>query len=161
MVPGPGRGVLEVSRAGLRARVSILHFLGGFTVDVTGDRAIAQTKMTITSARASTASSSTSSAPGRFYDFFEERAGAGRSCAASRSTRRTGWTRSTPAATLALDPALLAHFPDGYRHLGYLQTKAGFNVKRGLPGLSGRAVEHLYAEGRAWLDGSPRPGVPL
>ena len=66
-----------------------------------------------------------------------------------------------PAATLALDAGLLADFPAGYRHLGYLQTKAGFDVKRGLPGLRGEAVERLYAEGRAWLEGSPRPGVPL
>ena len=30
-----------------------------------------------------------------------------------------------------------------------------------LPGLTGAAVELLYSEGAAWLDGSPTPGVPL
>jgi hypothetical protein len=45
--------------------------------------------------------------------------------------------------------------------LGYLQTKAGFDVRLGLPGLRGPAVEKLYAEGTAWLDGSAKPGVPL
>jgi hypothetical protein len=55
---------------------------------------------------------------------------------------------------------LLAQFPEGYRHLGYLQSKNGFTVKKGLPGLRGEAVQRLYAEGRAWLDGSAKPGQP-
>ena len=65
-----------------------------------------------------------------------------------------------PADTLSLDPALLARFPAGYRHLGYLQTKAGFTVKTGLPRLTGEAVTRLYDEGAEWLDGSPAPGEP-
>jgi hypothetical protein len=56
-----------------------------------------------------------------------------------------------PAASLTLDPDLLNRFPTGYRHLGYLQTKAGFTVKDGLPGLTGTAVEQLYSEGKQWL----------
>jgi hypothetical protein len=63
--------------------------------------------------------------------------------------------------TLALDAARLARFPEGYRHLGYLQSSIGFDVKGNLPGLRGDAVDTLYAEGRAWLAGSERPGVPL
>jgi hypothetical protein len=66
-----------------------------------------------------------------------------------------------PSRRLMLDPVLLATFPEGYRHLGYLQSKNGFTVKDGLPGLRGAAVEKLYAEGRAWLAGSARPGEPL
>lgn len=38
---------------------------------------------------------------------------------------------------------------DEGRHLGYVQTKAGFTVKPGLPGLVGDAVVQLYAEGTA------------
>jgi hypothetical protein len=66
-----------------------------------------------------------------------------------------------PGTTLELDAALLARFPEGYRHLGYLQTKAGFNVRLGLPGLRGPEVQTLYAEGKAWLEGSPMPGKAL
>jgi hypothetical protein len=66
-----------------------------------------------------------------------------------------------PNATLELDAELLAQFPEGYRHLGYLQTQVGYDVKRsGMPGLKGPEVEQLYAEGRAWLDGSAEPGSP-
>jgi hypothetical protein len=66
-----------------------------------------------------------------------------------------------PAARLALDDTLLASFPEGYRHLAYLQSSIGFKVKQGLPGLRGPAVAKLYSEGAAWLAGSATPGSPL
>ena len=58
-----------------------------------------------------------------------------------------------PAASLTLDPALLQQFPEGYRHLAYLQTGLGFAVKRDMPGLKGPEVEALYRRGAAWLRG--------
>jgi len=58
-------------------------------------------------------------------------------------------------ARLRLDPDLLGSYPEGYRHLAYVQTKAGFKVKQDLPGLRGAAVERLYAAGAAFLDGAP------
>jgi len=66
-----------------------------------------------------------------------------------------------PAASLKLDPARLAQFPEGYRHLAYMQTSLGFEVKNGLPGTTGPAVQTLYAEGAAWLNGSDTPGAAL
>jgi hypothetical protein len=60
-----------------------------------------------------------------------------------------------PAAKLALDPALLAKFPEGYRHLAYLQTKIGFTIKLDMPQLQGPVVQALYAHGQAWLEGAP------
>lgn len=66
-----------------------------------------------------------------------------------------------PSARLQLDAERLARFPEGYRHLAYLQSKNGFAVKTDLPGLRGPAVLKLYAEGKAWLAGSERPGEPL
>jgi hypothetical protein len=59
-----------------------------------------------------------------------------------------------PGAKLALDPALLERFPEGYRHLAYLQTKLGFTIKLDLPQLKGDVVQQLYGHGRAWLDGA-------
>ena len=60
-----------------------------------------------------------------------------------------------PSAALALDRDLLLRFPEGYRHLAYLQTRIGYNVKRDMPGLKGPEVEALYARGAAWLEGQP------
>ena len=66
-----------------------------------------------------------------------------------------------PSAVLKLDPERLAKYPEGYRHLAYLQSKNGFAVKENLPGLRGPVVAKLYAEGQAWLAGSARAGEPL
>jgi hypothetical protein len=55
---------------------------------------------------------------------------------------------------IKLDPDLLGSIPEGYRHLGYLQSKLGFQVKRDLPQLKGEVVLNLYRHGRAWLDGA-------
>ena len=60
-----------------------------------------------------------------------------------------------PAATLRLDPQLLGRFPEGYRHLAYLQTNIGYTIKPDMPGLKGAEVEALYARGRRWLAGKP------
>jgi hypothetical protein len=60
-----------------------------------------------------------------------------------------------PAASLALDPGLLARFPEGYRYLAYLQVRAGYPVKPDMPGLRGPEVERLYRRGAAWLAGEP------
>ena len=49
--------------------------------------------------------------------------------------------------------SLLVQFPEGYRHLAYLQTKIGYKVKPDMPGLDGPEVDQLYGDGAAWLAG--------
>src|SRR6516165_11556468 len=44
---GPATEFIRVSRAGFERGVNILHFLGGNSVDLAGDRATSQTKVTI------------------------------------------------------------------------------------------------------------------
>jgi hypothetical protein len=56
-------------------------------------------------------------------------------------------------STESLDAERLARFPPGYRHLGYVQSAIGFEVKRDMPGLTGPAVEDLYRRGARWLAG--------
>jgi hypothetical protein len=158
---GPARDFIAVSREGFEKGVSILHFLGGFTCDVNGRRAISQVKMTINQRALVHDIRVDVVCTGRFYDFLEQR------------DRRWGIVRRQPiyekdrmdpvdpAARLALDDTLLASFPEGYRHLAYLQSSIGFKVKQGLPGLRGPAVAKLYSEGAAWLAGSAAPGSPL
>ena len=157
---GPARDFIAVSREGFERGVSILHFLGGFTCDVQGSRAVAQTKMTISQRAVVEGVQVDVVCTGRFYDFFEKRG----HWAIVRRQPIYEKDRMDPVDSswsLALDRARLARFPEGYRHLAYLQSSNGFDVKGNLPGLRGPAVETLYAEGRAWLAGSERPGVPL
>jgi hypothetical protein len=58
-----------------------------------------------------------------------------------------------PTAVLKLDPQALATFPAGYRHLAYIQTRIGYQVKMDMPMLTGPAVDDLYRRGRQWLAG--------
>ena len=48
-----------------------------------------------------------------------------------------------PDAKLHLDPELLAKYPEGYRHLAYLQAQIGFNPKLDMPGHTGPELEAL------------------
>jgi hypothetical protein len=98
---------------------------------------------------------------GRFYDFFEKRAGRWGIVRRQPIYEKDRLDPVDPSAILKLDAELLVRFPEGYRHLAYLQAKNGFTVKTDLPGLRGPATEKLYAEGKAWLAGSPQPGEYL
>ena len=158
---GPAQKFIEVSRDGFNRGVSILHFLGGFTCDIAGQRAIAQTKMSISQRADVHGVTVDVLCVGRFYDFFEKRDGNWKIVRRRLTYEKDRMDPVDPSATLKLDPKLLARFPEGYRHLGYLQTSIGFKVKDGLPGLRGPSVEKLYAEGKAWLAGSATPGEPL
>jgi hypothetical protein len=158
---GPARDFIEVSRQGFEKGVSILHFLGGFTCDIAGSRAIAQTKMTINQRATVDSVLVDVVCTGRFYDFFEKRGERWGIVRRQPIYEKDRMDPVDPSATLRLDADRLGGFPEGYRHLGYLQSKNGFTVKIGLPGLRGAAVTTLYAEGRAWLEGSAGPGVPL
>ena len=152
---GSAEHFIELSREGWDKGVSILHFLGGSAIDVAGPRAIAQTKMSISQRATIDEITCDVVCTGRFYDFFERRGGEWRIVLRQPIYEKDRLDPVDPAATMALDPALLVQFPDGYRHLGYVQTKIGYTVKRDMPTLKGPEVERLYATGAAWLDGKP------
>jgi SnoaL-like protein len=146
---------IAVSRAGFEKGVSILHFLGGNSADVVGSRAISQTKMTISQRAQVHDVLCDVVCTGRFYDFLEKRDGRWGMVLRQPIYEKDRMDPVDPAARLTLDPAVLRRFPEGYRHLAYLQTQIGFKVKPDMPGLKGPEVEALYARGRAWLDGKP------
>ena len=156
----PAAEFIRASQEGWARGVSILHFLGGHSADIAGHRAIAQTKMTISQRAEVHGVVVDAVCTGRFYDFLSRVDGEWLITRRQPIYEKDRLDVVDPAATLALDRALLGSFPVGYRHLAYLQTKVGFTVKQGLPGLRGEAVERLYREGAAWLAGSPTPGTP-
>jgi SnoaL-like domain len=167
---GPKEDFIRVSQEGAARGVNILHFTGGVRITLNATRAIAQTRMTIMQRAEVEGVLCDVSCLGRFYDFFEKRGvgGVGPPEPAERREGRWGIVLRQPiyekdridtvdpAATLILDPELLARFPEGYRHLAYLQVKVGYPVKPDMPGLRGPAaegLERLYQRGAAWLAG--------
>jgi hypothetical protein len=158
---GPAKDFIAVSREGFERGVNILHSLGGWTCELAGTRAVSQVKMNILQRAPLHDVLVDVVCIGRFYDFFEKRDNRWAIVRRQPIYEKDRLDPVDPRAILELDLATLARFPEGYRHLGYLQANNGFTVKDGLPGLRGPAVELLYREGKAWLDGSDGPGVPL
>ena len=146
---------IAMSKAGWSKGVSILHFLGGQSIDLTGIRAISQTKMTISQRALVHDVVVDVVCTGRFYDFLEKRQGRWGIVLRQPIYEKDRMDPVTSGAAPVLDRALLEQFPPGYRHLAYLQTRIGYTVKPDMPGLKGLEVEALYARGAAWLQGKP------
>ena len=148
---GSGREFIEVTKAGWANGVSILHFLGGTSIEVNGSRAVAQTKMTISQRGEVEGTLCDVVCTGRFYDFFEKVDDRWLLLLRQPIYEKDRLDPVRPDARPVLDAALLAEFPAGYRHLAYMQTRIGYKVKRDMPTLTGPEVEALYARGRQYL----------
>ncbi len=149
---------IKVNDEGWARGVRILHFLGGSSVDVSGNRAIAQTKMTISQRAPVEGVICDVVCTGRFHDFFDRRDGRWGMVLRQPIYEKDRLDPVDPAAKLVLDQDLLARFPEGYRHLAYLQSKIGYKVKTDMPGIDGPELERLYARGAAWLKGERLDG---
>jgi hypothetical protein len=144
---------IKVNDEGWARGVRILHFLGGSAIEVKNYRAIAQTKMTISQRAPVEGVICDVVCTGRFYDFFERRDGRWGLVLRQPIYEKDRLDPVDPSAKPVLDQDLLTRFPEGYRHLAYLQSKIGYKVKPDMPGLEGAQLDALYARGSRWLDG--------
>ena len=132
---GTGDEFIEANKKGWARGVSILHFLGGTSIDLAGNRAVAQTKMIISQRDHVDGVLCDVVCTGRFHDFLEKRSGRWGFVLRNRLRERS--LVSTLRPLLRLDQELLKKFPEGYRHLAYLQSRIGYPVKADMPGLKG------------------------
>jgi hypothetical protein len=152
---GSAEDFIKVSIEGFERGIYILHFLGGSMVEIEGDRAVTQTKMTISQRGDVHGVECDIVCTGRFYDLIERRNGKWGVVLRQPIYERDHMTPLNPGETFTLDPEILARYPDGYKHLAYFQQGLGYDVKRDMPGLTGPEVEALYKHGAAWLGGAP------
>ena len=152
---GPAKEFIRVTQEGWAKGVSILHFLGGSSVEVRGKRSVAQTKMTISQRGLVQGVLCDVVCTGRFHDFLEKRAGKWGMVLRQPIYEKDRVDPVDPAARLELDQAELAKLPKGYRHLAYIQLGIGYKVKMDMPQLTGPEVEALYSRGADWLEGKP------
>ncbi len=145
---------IKVNDEGWAHGVRILHFLGGSSIDVAGKRAIAQTKMTISQRAPVEGVICDVVCTGRFHDFFEKRDGRWGLVLRQPIYEKDRLDPVDPAAKIVLDQDLLKRFPEGYRHLAYLQSRIGYKVKTDMPSIEGPELEALYESGARWLDGA-------
>ena len=144
---------IKVSQQGYDRGVRIMHMLGGVTVDIKGERAIAQTKMAISQRAEVENVACDVTCSGRFYDFLEKRKGRWGIVLRRLAYEKDRIDPVDPTVSPKLDRNLLGQFPEGYRHLAYLQTKIGYAVKRDMPGLDGPELAALDALADGWLKG--------
>lgn len=157
---GTADAFVALCREGFEAGVLAQHVLGATAAEVAGDRAVAQTRMTIHQRARVGGVEADAACLGRFLDLLERRDGRWGIVLRHPVYEKDWLTPVDPAARLELDPALLARFPEGYRHLAYLQTEEGRTVRTDLPGLRGPAADALRARADAWLaGGSARDGA--
>jgi hypothetical protein len=150
---GPFAEFIRVTKEGWAKGVSILHFLGGSAIEVAGDRAVAQTKMTISQRGMVEGVPCDVVCTGRFYDFVTKHQGEWKLLHRQPIYEKDRIDPIDPAAVPKIDAAALAAFPEGYRHLAYIQTRIGYKVKLDMPMLKGPAVEELVRRGTRWLAG--------
>ena len=146
---------IAMSKAGWEKGVRIHHVLGGQFADVVGNRAISQAKMEIHQRAEVEGVEVDVTCSGRFYDFLEKRDGRWGLVLRQPIYERDRLDPVDPTEAPDLDPKVLSGYPEGYRHLAYLQQGIGYDVKRDMPGLTGPEVDALYARGAAWLTGRP------
>ena len=151
---GPFADFIRVTQEGWAKGVSILHCLGGSAIDVVGERAIAQTKMTISQRGLVEGVPCDIVCTGRFYDFVQRHEGAWKLLHRQPIYEKDRIDALDPAAVPSIDAARLATFPEGYRHLAYIQTGIGYTVKMDMPMLKGAVVDELYRRGARWLAGA-------
>jgi hypothetical protein len=145
---------IAASREGFARGVRAQHNLGGMTIDIAGNRAVAQTKMAILQRAEIEGVVCDFTMIGRFYDFFEKRDGRWGLVLRQPIYEKDRIDPVEAGTKPKLDPGLLARFPEGYRHLAYLQTKHGYTVKPDMPGATGPELEAVYRRGAAWLKGA-------
>jgi SnoaL-like domain len=143
--------IANAAKAFAKGGPGSVHFLGGTAIALRGSRAIAQTKMMISSRDDVEGAVCDIVCTGRFYDFFEKRDGRWAIVERQPIYEKDRLDPLDPAKMPRFDPEVYDSIPEGYRHLGYIQVKRGLPVKRNMPGLRGPEVEALYARGKAWL----------
>ena len=150
---GPFQDFIRVTQEGWAKGVSILHFLGGSAIEVAGERAVAQTKMTISQRGMVEGVLCDVVCTGRFYDFVQKHEEQWKLLHRQPIYEKDRIDPVDPTAQLKLDQQQLATLPEGYRHLAYIQTRIGYKVKMDMPMLKGPVVQELYQRGDRWLAG--------
>jgi len=128
-----------------------LHALGGTAVQVHGDRALAETRMTILLRTRVEGVEIDITAWGRFVDRLVRTDGQWRIAQRDPIHEKDRLDPVDPEASLRLDPARLASLPRAYRHIAYVQSMGGAKITPDLIESNSPAQQALYEACRQWL----------
>jgi len=130
------------------------HFVGGSSVRLNGDKALAETPILLLLRESVDDVEVDVTCHGRFFDRLVRHEGAWTILRRGVIYEKDRIDPVSPDATLTLDPAILSRFPEGYRHVAYVQSKRGMNVATDRPTLPSPELDVLYREANAWLAAS-------
>lgn len=147
------QGFAEAAQRGYDRGDRMLHECGPTAVELSGDRAIAQTKLRIMQRGSVEGVVCDVDCIGRVYDFVERREDRWGIVVRQPIYERDFIRPVDPSASIALEPDRLAALPDGYARLGYLQASLGYAIKPDMPTSCGPQLEALLTAGAAWLAG--------
>jgi hypothetical protein len=152
---GSAAQFVERSMESARRGTRVQHFIGAATIKVNGNKAIAESRMVILLRAALHGIEVDVTCHARFYDRFV------RSAASWQINKRVPIYEKdrldsvNPGSVPVLDQAQLARYPEGYRHLAYLQSSGGRPVTPDLHVADGPWLARLYADGSSWLNAVP------
>ena len=127
------------------------HFIGAATIQIAGDRAIAETRM-ILMLRAKLADIPVDvTCYGRFHDRFVRTEQGWRIRQRVPIYDKDRLEPLEPGRTVPVDADVLAGFAEGYRYLAYVQSLGGATLSPGLPTRNSPEEAQLLAAGTAWL----------
>ena len=154
---GSASGFIDASLQGRKRQAGdrgAHHVFGGTTVHVKGDRATAQTRITLLVRGMTHGKLVDVTLYGRFFDCLLMAHGQWQISDRKGIYDRDSMRVVDPGDTISLDPQELAKYPLGYRHLAYLQAQEGANINLSIPAPYSAGEQAIYADGANWLAGA-------
>jgi hypothetical protein len=142
---------VDRSMAGFGKGAKAQHFIGTSTIELRGERAIAETRVVLLLRAPIEATEVDVTCHGRFYDFFAKSHSKWLIQKRIPIYEKDRVDPVDPSQTLHLDKNVLAQFAEGYRHLAYVQSLAGAVLTKGLVVPNSAEERDLYSEGAGWL----------
>jgi hypothetical protein len=128
------------------------HALGGTIVKVNGDRALAETRMTLLLRAQVDGVEVDITAWGRFIDRLVCAQGEWRIVQRDPIHEKDRLDPVDPQASLKLDSSRLATLPRAYRHIAYVQSQGGARITPDLIEHNSPAQQALYEACTTWLN---------
>jgi hypothetical protein len=148
---GSAREFIERSIESAKRGPRVQHFIGACSVDLNGDKAIAESRVVLLVRADLEGTEVDVTCYCRFYDRFIRQAGEWRIAERMGIYEKDRIDPVVPGAIVKLDPTALARYPEGYRHLAYVQASGGARITPDLPVPGSDLLLRIYTEGSDWL----------
>lgn len=137
----------ELTGKGARAQ----HFMGASTVEVHGERATAESRFILLLRGQLGEQQVDVTCYGRFFDRLVRHGQQWAILAREPIYEKDSMQPVAPGQAVHLDPLILQRYPEGYRHIAYLQCLGGARITTDLVAPNSAAQSSLYEAARAWL----------